>query len=357
VITPPIILTERNENIDILRGFTMMYVIFIHCLYHAGLFTGHYSSIIKSLFLIEMPLFFFISGAGNSLGSKKGILKFYLSRYQRIIFPYWIYGMFCVLLTIIAQKILAFNQEKYFSLDIPLIFTPISNLPYLTWSLWFVPVYFFVILLFPFMKWYYERHDKDNKKYIPLLVLTVMLGNNGWEILYEAKMVIFYAFWMYAGLFFHKFDLSGSLKSKRKIIPVILFCAAVVLWFIEKNNGYADMQNNKFPPNIVFLVYAVGALLLFYLFSKYILNGIGYLRKNRIFDWIYKQYIQNCYSVFLYHPISFITLYTINRYTGLDHYMLENQWTSLLICLLFTIPVSAILGKLFSWGEKIKIIR
>ena len=55
-----LLLAQRDENIDILRGFTMMYVVFVHCLYWAGLFNGTFSSVFKSLFLIEMPLFFFI---------------------------------------------------------------------------------------------------------------------------------------------------------------------------------------------------------------------------------------------------------------------------------------------------------
>jgi peptidoglycan/LPS O-acetylase OafA/YrhL len=191
---------HRNRDIDTLRGFAMMYVIFIHCLYWIGLFNGKYSSVIKSLFLIEMPLFFFIAGASNSLGRKRKLFNFYFSRFQRILLPYWIYGIICIALTIIAQKMMHFEQLRYFSLSIPNFFIPISNVPYLTGALWFVSVYLYIILLFPFLKWYYERHENDNGKFIPLLVFPLLLGNNGWEVLYDAKMVFFYGFWTYLAM-------------------------------------------------------------------------------------------------------------------------------------------------------------
>jgi hypothetical protein len=183
-----------------------------------------------------------------------------------------------------------------------------------------------------------------------------MLSNNGWEILYDAKMVLFYSFWMYLGLFFSKFSLHESIKSKKNVIPVILFCAILTIWFIQKNQSYADMQNNKFPPNIVFMVYTIGALSFFYLVSKYILTFISILRKNRVFDWIYKQYVQNCYTVFLYHPLPFLaTAFVLNKIPWLKEWLYSNQFVCFFVYIIITIPGGAVLGKLFSWGEKIKI--
>jgi peptidoglycan/LPS O-acetylase OafA/YrhL len=347
--------TERNGTIDTLRGFAMMYVIFIHCIYWTGIFNGRYSSIIKSLFLIEMPFFFFITGASNSMGKRREILTFYVSRFQRILLPYWIYAVICIILTITAQKIVPFEQEKYFSIGLPLFFTPVSNLPYMLGALWFIPVYLYIILAFPLLRWYYGRHENDNRKYIPLIVFVMLLCNNGWEIVYEAKMIIFYCFWMYLGLFHEKMSWQGTVKSKIKIVPVIIFCALLVLWFIQRNRGYANMQTNKFPPNIVFLIYTLGALLTLYVFSKYILSGLNFLRKNRMFDWIYQQYIQNCYTVFLYHPLSFLAILIMIKYSGLNDYLFRNELICFIVYMILTIPMNAVIGKIFSWGEKIRI--
>jgi hypothetical protein len=303
-----------------------------------------------------MPFFFFLAGSSNSLGKKRTIIRFYLSRFQRILLPYWIYGIFCVILTIIARKIIPFEQEKYFSINLPNFFTPVSKVPYLTGALWFVSVYLYVILLFPLLKWYYDRHENDNKKYIPLILLSIMLVNNGWETLYDAKMILFYGFWMYLGIFFKNFDMYGSIKDKRKIMPVVIFCALCIVWFIQKNRSYANMQTNKFPPNIVFLVYSFGSLATFYILSKYILNFIGILRNNKLFNWIYKQYIENCYTIFLYHPLSFLPiLFILNKIPNIKDWLFSHQLICFLVYMVLTIPMYAVIGKLFSWGEKIKI--
>lgn len=236
----------------------------------------------------------------------------------------------------------------------PLLFSPVSNLPYIGGALWFVPVYLYVILAFPFLRWYYERHENDNKKYVPLVLFAILLCNNGWEALYEAKMVIFYGFWAYMGFFYKKMHLHETLKNKIKIIPLIVFCALSVLWFIQKQ-GHANMQTNKFPPNIVFLIYTIGALLALYLFSKYIISAIIILRRNKIIDWIYKQYIQNCYTVFLYHPLSFLSIYVALKFSGLQEHLFKNEWLCFFVYMVVTIPMNAVIGKLFSWGEKIRI--
>jgi hypothetical protein len=147
----------------------------------------------------------------------------------------------------------------------------------------------------------------------------------------------------------------GTIKNKIKIMPVILFCAILLIWIVKKGNHGFNMQNNKFPPNVVFLIYTVGALLTLYLFSKYIINGLNYVRKNKVFDWIYKQYIENCYSMFLYHPLSFLILYVFFSYSGLNEYIFKNQWICFFVYIITTIPMTAIIGKLFSWTEKITI--
>jgi hypothetical protein len=289
------------------------------------------------------------------MGRQRNAAMFYLSRFQRILIPYWIYALFCILITLAAKRIIHFEQEKIVSAGLPLLFSPVSNLPYITWSLWFVPVYLYVVLAFPLLKWYHARHENDAKKYIPLIIFAVLICNNGWEVLYEAKMTLFYCFWAYLGLFFKRLDWHESAKTKAKIAPIVVFCALAVLWFIQNDAGRANMQSNKFPPNIVFLVYTFGALSALYIFSKYIFAAINRLRKNRLFGWIYKQYIQNCYTVFLYHPLSFLILYVVLRYTGLKEYLFRNELICFFVYMILTIPMCAVAGKLFSWAEKIKI--
>lgn len=117
------------------------------------------------------------------------------------------------------------------------------------------------------------------------------------------------------------------------------------------------MQSNKFPPNIVFLIYTFGALLALSMFSKHIIHVVTIMRKNRIFDWIYKQYIHKCYTIFLYHPLSFLIMNVILKYSGLNDFIFFNDWICFLVYMSLTIPMNAVIGRMFSWGEKIKIIK
>lgn len=53
---------KRDKGLDVLRGVAMSLVILVHCFYWVYFFKGQYSMIIKSLFLIEMPLFSLLVG-------------------------------------------------------------------------------------------------------------------------------------------------------------------------------------------------------------------------------------------------------------------------------------------------------
>jgi hypothetical protein len=59
--------------------------------------------------------------------------------------------------------------------------------------------------------------------------------------------------------------------------------------------------------------------------------------------------------MFLYHPLSFLASYVFFKYSGLNEYVFKNQWICLLVYIIITIPMTAIIGKMFSWIEKIKI--
>jgi len=226
----------------------MMWVVFIHCVYWPGLFNWNYSSVIKSLLLIEMPLFLFIAGASNFLSKKRTAPVFYAARFQRILLPYWIYCAICILLNVVAGKFLSTDYPKWFSVNIPLVFSPVSNLPYLTGALWFVPIYLYIIVLFPVLRWFYEKYGNTNKKWIPLVIFTVLLSNNGWEFLSETKMVLYYSFWTYLGLFFPEIDKISFRRKARPVTVLVIVCALLTLKIV--------MQNNKFPPQYsLFILY------------------------------------------------------------------------------------------------------
>ena len=285
------------------------------------------------------------------MGKKKTVLGFYHSRFQRILIPYWIYAINCILITFILK-----NQENYFSFEIPTIFSPVTQVPYLLYAIWFVPVYLYVILLFPLLKWYYEQFDNRIRLYLPFAVFVILLLLFSY-ISQLAQTVCFYSFWIYLGLFYRKMNVN-TIKYKQKIAGCIIFCVLLVLAFVWHDHKYANMQYNKFPPNVVFLVYTFGALSAFYLCSKYILTGIRFLRRKNLLNWVFKQYEHNCYTIFLYHPFSFLLIFYLRKYCeSFDYIFQVNSLISFSLYLILTLSISAFWGKLFSWTERIKIIK
>ncbi|WP_343101502.1 acyltransferase family protein [Romboutsia sp. MSSM.1001216sp_RTP31141st1_G3_RTP31141_220114] len=93
----------RDEKLDIYRGLIMMYIIgFIHTLY----WFPNFGTKIKSFFLFEMAVVFFITGASYSLSNKKSYGKYIISRIPRILIPYFI---FIILFNIFMHGIVGFN--------------------------------------------------------------------------------------------------------------------------------------------------------------------------------------------------------------------------------------------------------
>ncbi len=360
-----------NVDIEIIRGFAMMWVIVIHCLYWASPNFGLTKNLITSFFLIEMPLFFFIAGASNAVGRKKSIMQFYIARLQKVLIPYWIYLLVIFVLLGIAFLVgKSTNPINAFTFNFPLIITLSNQVPpFLQWALWFIPVYALIIICFPFLKSYFDKTGQKKTQFLPLLIFSIALlccsvvprdhsvpiGSS--MVLYWVMMCLFYIFWIYMGLFFNILEKKRTIKDKLNVIPVILLCMITLvigrLFFHQSLN----MQENKFPPNFTFLIFSFGALSLFYLLYEYILKGITFLKKNAAFSWIFDQYAKNCYSVYLYHPMAFLLLYELLSRTHTADFFSEHLYIHRLTWILFTIPVSAVLGKLFSWGEKIKIIK
>lgn len=327
----------------------MIWVILVHCLYWLGYFSWQ-----KSFLLIEMPLFFFIAGASNGMASKKSLGTFYLTRFQRILIPYWIYGIICVvLISIVSTPETVINFIKLvYSWANPFAGAH-SSIRYLPYAIWFIPVYLLIMLAFPLLR---KIHTHAYKlRYLPLIFLLLMIGilnffGDGGKILYYAKMFVFYSFFTYLGLFF------SVITEKRKIFPALTIatiCLFTMFVLVKFCGQSLNMQNNKFPPNFMFFSFSLVALTIFYVFSDIIVKTIKFLRRNVVFDWIYQQYVQYGLTIFLFHPFVLLLL----DYLKKTCFVGVNSKISFTIILLLAIPLSAIIGKMFSWVEKIQVIK
>ena len=250
-------MSKRDKTIDRLRGFAMFWVIVVHVLYWGNFFDNECINLLKSFFLFEMPLFFFITGASNNFTKINGYFYFVYKRYKRVLIPYWVFAVICAGLSI-AKYSISGGKDVFTGIKILLswlipINRQITSVSYLTWALWFIPVYMCVILIIPLLK--QMKQSKNCVEFVSLL-LAVFVGTcvlkMGW-----AQNVAFYSFWTYIGLFYSDIMIASKQNCFRKCFVLIATIGAIMIIVFRFMGQSIDMQHNKFPPNITFLIYSL----------------------------------------------------------------------------------------------------
>ncbi len=341
---------ERDKNIDYIRGFAMLQVILVHVLYWTGLFGEGYISVIKSFFLFEMPLFFFVTGALSRNRTISNPIRFVLHRVSRIIIPYWIFAALNICVIIgkgVLRDTITFSYAVKAAISwlIPCD-RQYSSFSCSTWALWFIPVYILCIVLLPLVLTIHKR--KCGKLIFPALVaLVVLFQHLGLGL---PQKVCFYMIWICLGFYYD--DIRAYLTSGFKYICVIsTCCAALVILYLC---GFSmNMQSNKFPPNLIFMLFSIGAVTTVLKFIFY--NGafIEKLHQHRILSFLLREYEMHSLSIFLYQPIVFYVLITL--FNRVRSYVGGNDYIYAVLYLIIAIPACAMIGKLFSRFEGIKI--
>lgn len=339
----------RDKDIDRIRGFAMIQVILVHTLYWVGLFDGGCISIVKSFFLFEMPLFFFVTGALNRNRTISAPIKFVFRRMIRVMIPYWVFAALNISV-IVAKSIwrntltLSYIVKAIVSWIIPCD-RQYDSFLYSTWALWFIPIYIICVALLPLaLKIHKGKHEKLTVAV--LIAFVVLFQQLGFGFL---QKVSFYMIWVFLGL---HYDFVRAYLTAKPIWGVLSACCAglAVLSFC----GFSlDMQKNKFPPNIVFLIFSVGAVTVVLKFIFCNTAFVDKLHQNRVFGYLLHEYEMHSLSIFLYQPIVFYALGVLfgivpPRIGGND-FVMETLY------LIFAIPTCAVTGKLFSYFETIKV--
>lgn len=347
---------SRDKTIDRLRGFAMLWVIVVHVLYWGFFFTNGHANLLKSFFLFEMPLFFFITGASNSFSKISGYFGFVIKRFQRILIPYWVFALICAFLSIgkfgTEGSLDFFTVIKVLLSWLIPVDRQITSVPYLTWALWFVPVYLCVVLILPLLKLMRDSRGKIAFGFLLLGIfgVTCML-KLGWF-----QNVAFYSFWTYVGLFYR--DIKTLVEQKRTGIYFLGVAAAgaaaiVVLYLLGQS---LDMQSNKFPPNMIFLVFSIMMMALIMWGIPYLDRFIGWLETNKIFGGIFNLFSTRSMTIFLYQVYAFtLTIRLTNMLisgNGIGWSIAKS-----VLCLTITIPVCALLAVIFGKVEKLELRR
>ena len=296
---------NRDKTIDRLRGFAMFWVIVVHVLYWGNFFTNGYVNLWKSFCLFEMPLFFFITGASNSLCKTSSYFEFVRKRFQRILIPYWEFAIICAILSIMKYSL---DGNMDFSTGIKVLLSwliPIdrqmTSVPYLTWALWYIPVYLCVVLLIPVLN--QMKRSTSRIKFAILLIgifVVTCLLKIGW-----AQKIAFYSLWTYVGLFYSDIMLAVESKCTRKYFLYMAATGEIIICMLHFVGEPLDMQINKFPPNMIFLAFSIMMLALILWAAPYFDAIFKWLEKDNLVGRIFNLYSTHSMTIFLYQVFAF----------------------------------------------------
>lgn len=242
-------INTRDSQLDAYRALIMMYILcVVHTTYWLGLGSEPWTSII----LIEMPVIFFISGAAMSLQTKRKTLRQTVAnRFRRLVAPYYVYLLFSIL--IVAAY--AIVKNKYEILQPGDILQSILLLPamrILHFShIWFILPYLIIFLLF-----WFEQRIADKLPRTPFMLSLLILC--GLSMLIDSQLikeVVIYNFFFMAGYFYYR-----KCKPGFMIFTLIGSVLAMVLLQMLNHASFIPMQGNKFPPNLMFLLFGISDL-------------------------------------------------------------------------------------------------
>jgi len=348
---------SRDKTIDRLRGFAMLWVIVVHVLYWGSFFDNETINRFKSFCLFEMPLFFFVTGASNSFSKTNGYVNFVYRRYKRVLIPYWVFAIICAGLSIVKYS---FSGNMDISNGIKIVLSwliPIdkqmTSIPYLTWALWFIPVYMCVILVIPMFKRMKQSQERVRFLFLLLIVFVcTCLCKMGW-----IQNVTFYSLWTYIGLFYPELKTGIENKKRRTLFLAITVIGSASLVVIYFSGATINMQSNKFPPNITFLIFSMVMMSLLILIMPLLDRTIENCEKCRFLGKIIVLFSTRSMTIFLYQVFAFnISIRVVDLlFSGASIVLSIFQ---ALLCFVLTLPLCSglalIFGEIENWGSSRK---
>lgn len=294
----------------------MIYIIvIIHGVFYLDFLPRPYATVL----LLEMPLIFLISGYAFALSNPTNTinLAYYLhylkTRVTRIMLPYLIYALACACLVVLFSS----NSNVFNTLLVwlnPITHGKGASYYWLNQHLWFVPSFLVVTMLMPLFN---LNFLKKIPTHIAIFLLCLMFGSFSFYISRFAASPTFYLLWAFIG-----FKLgAGAIFSNQKLILVVLVAVITLLVNYVVFDIDLDMQNNKFPPNLIFFVFSISWVSLFLLvadrfpqrwldvlnanpfihifiafgYSLYLWQGLGY----SIAIWLQEKYQVNVFFIWM----------------------------------------------------------
>ncbi|MDO5708042.1 MAG: acyltransferase [Andreesenia angusta] len=306
------VIQKRDEDLDLLRAFSIFWVMIVHCLYWPNILD---QGVGISILLIEMPIIFFITGASNIYAKKRSLMNFYKRRLLRVLKPYEVFAIINIILLYITHQDINFTNIIRWILPYGYQYTDIFFLP---WHLWFMPVYILLVLILPILLFFYRKNI--SKYYIVLVQFALILFYFKPELLSNSKLefyiptVLFYSFWTAIGFEFKR--IRELRRNNNMILPLVFTLLGIgIMYMIYRTNPEIsfNMQDNKIPVKLMFSAYSLIAMSVFYILAPGIIFVLKKLKDFKYFNLIINSYNVNGFSIYLFHPFIFLLLFHFYR--------------------------------------------
>lgn len=344
----------RDKTLDRLRSLAMFWVLLVHVFYWTDYFAYGIASLLRSFFLFEMPLFFFILGAGSSFGRKEPYLSYVLKRFRRILIPYWVFAAICAAITLVS---FALRAELSLPLAIDIIISwlvpadrQISSENIFIAAIWFVPVFLCLTLLMPFLKAAGKGRFRAAFTLVPLLIFLAM-DCIGLEWL---QQLAFYSLWAYIGLFYSEITALARQKKGRVCFACIFICAVALMLALGALGFGLDMQQNKFPPDPVFLVYSLGMMSLVMLLLPLLDKLFGLLERCKPIEALISLFSKRSLTIFLYQVFAFSLSIPLANSLAVGNRMAGSVIRGafcLILCLILCSVFAVVFGRIEDLGK------
>ena len=348
-------MNTRDKSLDRLRGFAMLWVIVVHVLYWGFFFSNSHVQMLMSFGLFEMPLFFFITGASNRFSREDRYGAFVFKRFRRVLIPYWVFALLCAVLSVVKYSAegtmnLLTAGKILLSWLIPAD-RQMTSVPYLTWALWFVPVYLCIVPVLPlFLR---VRRCRWNGAFGALL-LAIFAGSCLLKLTW-LQTPAFYAMWTYIGLFYGEITAAAKQKKNRRFLLAAVGVGAAAIAALYLAGVPVNMQHNKFPPTLVFLIYSAAAMAGILLVHPQLDRLLAVLEAHKLTAKLFALYSRRSMTVFLYQVFAFQLTIPLTNWL-IPGSGLPAEAAKFLFCLAVTVPLcgalAACLGRIEDIGSR-----
>jgi surface polysaccharide O-acyltransferase-like enzyme len=339
---------KRNHVLDIVKGFAIINIILIHTVWWSGVVYIPNEIIRQLTLLIDVPLFFFLSGWAASLHSQN--LKVTLKRLWKLYIPYVI--MIVVLLLFLAifyHRIVPWEVIKQW-----LTFTSRDSFEFgvVMESMWFLAPFLIISIFSPI----YEIILKSRKVSIflicLLLCINIIFNFVDLEIanvlvfgMTSIRIVTFYLLFYFFGMYTKNIKL--TLRQLLYILIPVLLLFFSYLWSVDFK---FQLQANKFPPTMFYFIASMFSVLgTLYLknFEERISKSI---ENNRLLRFLSFSGT-NVFNIYLYQGFGGSVIYYLvySPLIGQLHWIIL-----LLLCFVCNLFVSYLLAYVF--GELNRVV-